>query len=152
MFEKIKTHLKNFITRLSDLRFVGQIVFVVIVLLMSWSGMKAIQTNYELEKQIAGLQQKVNISELENQNLELENEYLQTDQFLELAARQQFGKAAPGEKIYVIPDEVAQRYAIKPEQTKTDAERKAEKPGYQKNLEAWANFFFRKSDNKLLGR
>lgn len=154
MFEKIKTnapnYAKTFVKSLSDVRVLGQIVFVIIVLLVSWSGVKAIQTNFELQKRIAKLEQEVVIAELENQNLSLANQYLETDQFLELAARQQFGKAAPGEKVYLVPTEVALSRTVETAVTKTAAEKTSDKPKYQQNLEAWVNFFFRSTDNKLL--
>lgn len=154
MFEKIKTqtpnYAKTFIKSLSDVRVLGQVVFVVIVLLVSWSGVKAIQTNFELQKRIAKLEQEVAIAELENQNISLQNQYLETDQFLELAARQQFGKAAPGERVYLVPTEVALRHTVDLEKEKSATKKTSEKPRYQKNLEAWVNFFFRQSDNKLL--
>ncbi len=154
MFEKIKTQFpiraKAFVKSLSDVRVLGQIVFVVIVLLVSWSGVKAIQTNFELQKKVSKLEQEVAITELENQNLALQNQYLETDQFLELAARQQFGKAAPGEKVYLIPNEVALQHTIETKTEKSEAEKNSDKPQYQKNIEAWVNFFFRESDNQLL--
>lgn len=150
MLEKIKTNLKVFIKNLSDLRFLGQVVFVVIILLVSWSGIKAIQTNYELQRKIARMQQEIEVKKLENENLGLENQYLETDTFLELAARRQFGKAAPGEKVYIVPKSVALAHTVESQNQTTTDEQKAEKPKYQQNLEDWVNFFFRKSDNKLL--
>lgn len=150
MLTKTKTIVINYVKSLGDIRVIGQTAFVVIVLLTSWSGIKAIQTNYELQKKIVKLEQEVEIAELENQNLELSNKYLETDQFLELAVRRQFGKAAPGERIYVIPKDVALKYA--PELADQEAVKKQQtaKPKYQENFEAWLNFFFRESNNKLL--
>src|SRR6266480_2531336 len=77
--------------RLSDVRFVGQAVFVVIVLLISWSGVKTIQTNYGLQKQITALNQQNSLQKLRNENLALQNQYLNSNQYLELAARENFG-------------------------------------------------------------
>ncbi len=150
MLEKIKTNTFSYIKSLGDIRVLGQTVFVIIVLLTSWSGIKAIQTNYELQKKIVRLEQQVEIAELENQNLELSNKYLETDQFLELSVRRQFGKAGSGEKIYVVPKDVALKYAPSIESTSEKDKQKTDKPWYQENLEAWLNFFFRKSNNKLL--
>ena len=150
MFDKTKTLLINYVKSLTDIRVLGQTIFAIIVLLTSWSGIKAIQTNYELQKKIVRLEQQVKIAELENQNLELSNKYLETDQFLELSVRRQFGKAAPGESIYVVPKQVALKYAPQlPSDTKKSREQTS-KPWYQQNFEAWLNFFFRKSNNKLL--
>lgn len=149
MFDYIKTKIKEFIKSLSDLRVVGQVFFAIIVLLISWSGVKTIQTNYELQKKIVRLQQEVEISRLENENLKLQNKYYETDAFLELAARRQFGKAAPGETVYIVPKRVALAH-VSQTSAPTTKVASAKKPTYQENLEAWSAFFFRKSQNKLL--
>lgn len=149
MIEAIKTKIIEFIKSLSDLRVVGQVFFAVIVLLISWSGVKAIQANYELQKKIVRLEQEVEISKLENDNIKLENKYLETDEFLELAARRQFGKAAPGETLYIVPKKVALAHVVQPTED-TSKQASSKKPSYQQNLENWSSFFFRKSQNKLL--
>lgn len=149
MYEIIKIKILEFIKSLSDLRTLGQVFFVIIVLLISWSGVKAIQTNYDLQKKIARLQQEVEIQKLENDNLKLSNQYLETGQFLELAARRQFGKGAPGEKLLVVPKATAMKFVTKTVPSKTK-DKKISQPAYQQNLEAWINFFFRKSQSKLL--
>lgn len=149
MFEIIKTKILEFIKSLSDLRVVGQVFFAVIVLLISWSGVKAIQANYELQKKIVRLEQEVEIGRLENDNLKLSNKYLETNEFLELAARRQFGKAAAGETLYIVPKKVALAH-VTPPSTDTSQQASTKKPQYQQNLEAWSSFFFRKSQNKLL--
>ena len=41
-------------------------------------------------------------------NQKLQNEYLKSDAFLELAARRQFNRAAPGEKLLIVPKSVAE--------------------------------------------
>ncbi len=148
MFEKLKTKIVEFIKSLTDLRVVGQVFFAIIVILISWSGVKAIQANYELQKKIVRLEQEVEISKLENDNIKLENKYLETNEFLELAARRQFGKAAPGETLYIVPKKVALAQVTPPADEAAKASSK--KPQYQQNLEAWSSFFFRKSQNKLL--
>src|SRR5262245_36177371 len=64
---------------LRDVRVAGQVLFAVIVLLVSWSGVKAIDANYVLEKQIATLQQQNTVQGLENENLKLQNDYYKSD-------------------------------------------------------------------------
>lgn len=138
--------LKHYVASLprefwTDTRFLGLIVFGVIALLVTWSGIKSIETNYQLQKQIAQLQQENSVQQLDNSNQKLKNEYYKTDTFLELAARRQFGMAAPGEKVYIVPKTVALAQTVelaKPQVAKTDADKR---PAWQKNLEAWFNFF-----------
>lgn len=150
MLEKIKTKFIEYVKSLSDIRMIGQTVFVIIVLMVSWSAVKSIQTNYDLQKKVVRLQQEIIVKQLENQNLELQNQYLETDQFLELAVRRQFGKAEAGEIVYLVPSDVAKKYAPKIESEQTVKTKQKSKPYYQQNVEDWVNFFFRKSDNKLL--
>ena len=46
----LQAYASDFIFKLRDIRFAGQVVFAVIVLMISWSGVKAIQLNYNLQK------------------------------------------------------------------------------------------------------
>lgn len=150
MLQKTKKIIIEYVKSLSDIRVIGQTVFVIIVLMVSWSTVKSIQTNYELQKKVVKLQQQIKVQELENKNLSLQNQFLETDQFLELAVRRQFGKAAPGERVYLVPNEVALAYAPKTAETIVEESKDTDKPFYQENLEAWVDFFFRKKDDSLL--
>ncbi|MCA9345859.1 hypothetical protein KC871_04600, partial [Candidatus Saccharibacteria bacterium] len=64
MLQKIKITSIHFIKRLSDVRFSGQVIFVIIVLLVSWSTVKAIQSNYDVQKQVVAKQKENEIQEL----------------------------------------------------------------------------------------
>lgn len=133
--------------RYSDVRVIGLLIFAVIVLLVTWSGMKVMQTNYELQKREAELRQKNEINKLENENLRLKNTYYETDHYLELTARRQFNKAAPGEKLYLVPESVAMSKTVDlPKTTAEEIEQqRANKPKYQQNFEAWLDFLFKRS-------
>ncbi len=147
MLEKTKNFVFDFIKRLTDMRFLGQVVFVIIVVLVSWSTSKAIQTNYELQKQVVALEQKTDVQKLKNENQKIKNQYLGTDEYLELAARRQLGKGAPGEKLVIIPKDTALKYTVASSIKSDDqVQQQAEdsKPFYQRNLEAWGRFFLRR--------
>ena len=147
MIQKAINTIIHFIKRLGDLRFLGQVIFVVIVLLVSWSTAKAIQQNYDVQKQVAAKQKENNVQKLKNENLKIKNKYLETDEYLEITARRQLGRAAPGETVVMIPKDVAMRYtvesSIKPDK-QIQQEAEEDKPTYQRNLEAWSRFFFRR--------
>jgi cell division protein FtsB len=153
MLEQIKTTIGNaikpvlsFTVRFRDVRFTGLILFAVIVLLISWSGVKVIETNYQLQKQISALQQQTDVASLKDDNQKLQNEYYNTSQYLELSARANFGLGAPGEKELIVPQAVAMAHTVDapsaPTQTSTIS-----KPFYQRNLQAWVNFFLHRSAN-----
>jgi cell division protein FtsB len=137
----IKNHQKkltDFAQRFRDIRFLGQLVFVAIVLLVSWSGIKTIQTNYVLQKQISGLKQQRDLQQLTNNNLKLQDEYYKSDQYLELSARQNFGLATAGEKELIVPEKVALKYTTSPinKQEATTAI-----SAKRNNPQAWFDFF-----------
>jgi cell division protein FtsB len=147
MFEKVKKYRNHpILHQLRDVRALGLMAFGIIVLLVSWSGVKTIQTNYKLEQQISRLQQENDIQELENTNQKLRNEYYKTPQYLELASRQNFGLAMPGETELLVPKQVALSYvkgvagagqnaAVQPDEARQHL------PFYERNLQAWINFF-----------
>ena len=134
--------------RLNDIRYVGQLVFVVIVLLISWSGIKTIQTNYGLQKQISSLQQQNSLQRLQNDNLALKNKYYDSSQYLELSARQNFGLAAPGEKEVVVPESVALANTIDTASTSKNDQATATPPAYQANFQSWVNFFLHRQNSQ----
>jgi cell division protein FtsB len=142
MLQKIKSFQNSeFYKALGDVRNIGLLAFGVIALLVTWSGIKVVQTNYDLQKQISAMQQQNEVKRLENGNMALQNQYLQSDQYLELAARRHFNKAAPGEKLLIVPKSVALAHTvdikipsvITPEQGDVS-------PWYEKNFNAWLDF------------
>ncbi len=152
MFEKIKSYKDHPYTQyLKDTKSLGLIVFGILALMVTWSGVKAVQTNYSLQKQISRLGQENDIKQLENTNLKLKNEYLNTDQYLELTARRAFGKAAPDEKVLIVPKEVALAHTVEvqePKSKQTQAKAPGTKPTYQKNFEAWIDFFMHRQNTE----
>jgi cell division protein FtsB len=140
--------LYQFVDRFRDVRFAGQIVFVGLVLLISWSGVKAIQANYGLEKQVVSLSQQINIQKLENENQQLQNNYYRSSQYLELSARQNFGLADAGEQELLVPQNVALSFTSKVPVTATKVGVSAVKQSKsQLNFETWVNFFLHRQAN-----
>ena len=143
MVDKIKTILKSpRAKQLLDIRSISLYIFGIIVLSVSWSGAKVIESNYSLQKKIVKLEQENDIKKLQNDNNRLRNKYLETDQFLELSARRQFGLSAPGETVLAVPKSVALSNSKDLTQT-VKVSVKSElppKPKYQANFEAWVDF------------
>lgn len=146
MQQKIKQYqekVEKYTEQLHDMRVVGLLSFALIVLLISWSGVRAIDANYVLQKQISQLEQQNQVDQLGNNNLKLQNQYFNSDQYLELSARQNFGLAKPGEKELIIPVSVAMAHTTNlanSEQVQA-ASTRAKQPAYQRNFQAWMNFF-----------
>jgi len=144
MHDKIKYYRQwafAFAHRLSDVRFLGQVIFGVLVLLVSWSGVKAIQTNYNLQKQISALQQQNTVQQLANNNQKLQNGYYNTNQYLELSARQNFSLANPGEKEILVPKNVALAHTVNASTTQQANGAAPKQAAYQQHIQAWLDFF-----------
>lgn len=99
------------IENIKDVRLIGLVVFGVIVILITVSGVGVIQQNKGLEEQITLIEQENKNLQLEVDNMRLKNEYLKTDDYLELAARKHFNMAKPGETLIAVPKEVLSSYS-----------------------------------------
>lgn len=145
VFDKIK-NLQNhsLIQQLQDTRALGLVIFGVIAIMVTISGVKSVQTNYSLQKQIATLDQQNKVQELINKNLQLQNDYLNTNQYLELSARQNFGLGAPGEHELLVPKNVALAHTVNlgQNQTATKTSNTSDnRSSYQRNWQDWISFF-----------
>lgn len=86
-----------------------QAVFAVVLILLVYLGVSTlgvIAKNYRLQQQVDELTAQNEILRLQNQQLEYEITYFQTDAFVELEAREKLGLQAPGEKVVIFPDRV----------------------------------------------
>lgn len=114
------------------------ILALVIAGALVWNTVIAMQRNYRLQQKYERLRAEVELQELENQNLKYQIAYLKTDAFLELAARDKFSKAAPGETLVYLPGSGEEnRQAVATAKQVKQAEKKT---GWRGNLEAWWQF------------
>jgi cell division protein FtsB len=144
MFGKIKNNqiLKSVI----EPKNLGLYVLVIVALSVTWSTIKIIEKNYELEKQITVLQQQVDVLGQQTKNQELKNAYYKTDAYLDLAVRKYFGKAIPDEKLILVPSEVAAKY-IHPETSATNSQKSSKsKPKFIQNWQDWIDFFLHRQN------
>ena len=77
---------------------------LLIALSWSWGTVTTLQKNFQLQQQVDSLDQEVQLADLQNQNLKFQQNYLRSDEFLEITAREKLGKAAPGESVVILPD------------------------------------------------
>lgn len=150
MLDKIKNYkYHELLQQARDVRLLGFVVFGILVLLASWSGVNVIETNFVLQKQIAELDQQNQVQQLQNTNLKLQNEYYNSDTYLELVARKQLGKGAPGETLLLVPRSVALAHAKELPATPkpVNSAQASTQPIYRQHLDAWLNFFFHRESN-----
>ena len=122
--------LKKHLTR-NNLVLLGAVVIAVIFLVLS---VQSMQKNHNLQRQVNEGVLTNEIQALENENLKLQQAYFQTDEFLELMARDKLNKAFPGEHLVHLPPiekevVVETGEAVRPVDTRS-------------NFEKWIEFFF----------
>ena len=103
-----------------------------------WGSLGVMQRNYDLQKTIDYKQQQLQLAQLQASNLQLVGRYYQTQEYQELAARQDLGLALPGESVLVLPPNTQ---AAKDADTVAQAQVSAP---IQKvsNFTQWMNFLF----------
>ncbi|HEY1645570.1 MAG TPA: septum formation initiator family protein [Candidatus Saccharimonadales bacterium] len=147
---KIKNYQKRLakqLTRFGDIRFTGQLIFLAIVLLIFWSGVRAVQSNYNLQQQTAELKQQNQVAQLENSTIALQNKYYNSNQYLQLSARQNFGLAAPGETELIVPQSVALSYTQNvPDLSQSTSTSTTTKT--QSNYKTWVDFFLHRYSSR----
>jgi cell division protein FtsB len=137
----MKQRLHSLFQRLSaiDARTVGLLAILLVAVSVTYSSAKIIHKNYQLEQQITVLQQENALQEQINKNQKLTNEYYKTDAYLDLAARKFFNKAAPGEVLVLVPEEVAMSYTTPPKQNDTSSQPR-KTPEFITNWRKWLDF------------
>lgn len=101
-----------------------------------WGTVQTLQKNFTYQQQVDSLTQNVELEKLRNQNLQFQQQYYRSDEFLELSARQRLGKANPGEKLIILPDSRNITDKVAPTTSQQPAAVKAS------NLSQWTRFFF----------
>ena len=99
-----------------------------------------------MQKQISVLKQQNNIQQLKNTNLSLQNEYFNSNQYQELAARQSFGLGAPGEQELIVPASVALKYTTNIPTPANPPPASIQQPAYQRHFQDWINFFLHRQN------
>lgn len=109
-------------------------IAVFIALGWVWGSVDALGRNYKYQQQVDAARAEVELLGLTNQNLKAEQNYLQSNEYLELAARAKLNKALPGEKLVVLPQATA---STAPKTTTASAPAES-------NFAQWLDFLFGK--------
>ena len=135
MINKIQKYLS-----FNDALLIGALVVAFVI---GWNTLSAMQRNYSFQQKYNRLSAEVELKVLENQNLRYKIEYLKTSGYLELAAREKFNKALPGETMVYLPNSGAKEQAPTVKQVSGETQKVA--TGWRANVMAWRQFLNGKS-------
>ena len=114
----------------------GTIVAALLIALgWTWGTVQTLQKNFAYQQEVDLLRETVELETLRNQNLQFQQEYFRSAEFLELSARQRLGKANPGEKLIILPDSRDIVDTAGPSEQQAPTRRAG-------NVSQWVQFFF----------
>ncbi len=127
---------KQIITFLKDVAEKGVVLLVIVYIAVTVG--RSVSKNYQINKQIKGLEQE--LAALQQEELYLKNliAYYKTDTFRELRQREELGYKLPGEHVLSVPVEPEDR----PEGAKVDLLVNKEEALPLPNYAKWFNYFF----------
>lgn len=150
----IRKIIYNIRTKYLTLNHVVIAVALLIAVNWMWGALEMMQRNYSLQREVDAKSRQLQLTELQRDSLALQKRYYQTDEFLELAARESMGLVMPGEKTLIIPESgntsAVDGLDSDPE-TSTSSLKDSSGSVQPGNMEQWFNFLFG-GNSKLMSR
>lgn len=114
-------------------------VAVALLVVVGWMGstVSVLQHNYNLQRHIDELDQRVAEMQLRADSEAYQQQYYRSQEFLDVSARDKLGKAAPGEHLILLPP-VATSASVRPSAVSPAPKSVATVSNAQK----WMQFFF----------
>lgn len=150
MINKIQNTIKIGLAKAQEYRLftpqnIGFYLIAALSVSVMYNGTKVIQQNYELTQQVREIEQENRVIELENRNKELKNQYYATEEYADITARSSFGRALPGEKVYIVPSSASEQVLDTPPEDTLVTIAEQDISQYRKNIDAWLNVYFRQN-------
>ena len=109
----------------------------------AWGSITTMQRNFALQKEVDAEQRQLELTDLEVQTLQYQQNYYKSDEYKDLSAREHLGLASPGEKVlFLPPNSAAVKHESEQQNDETIVTTTRPLPGSApSNLEQWINFF-----------
>ena len=137
--DKIKTQLRrlNYYTKKDFLTIhnIATAAAVILGFIFTCNAVTATTRNWELEQKLSDRKLESEILKLEVDTLELEQQYYNTDEYLEIMARKKQNKMLPGETMVILPDNSEKATGKYSDIDSGDKQKRS-------NFEEWLDFLF----------
>lgn len=116
------------------------VIFIAFVIASNWvwGSLTMMQRNFTLQKELDDKSRQLIVAQLDTENAKLEQRYYRTDEYKELAVRQQLGLVTPGESVLILPSNSA---SVKAADKAVSAVATAKVVPIS-NFSQWVNFLF----------
>ena len=133
--EEFRTKIRRIKYRLSsDLMTIDNLIIavsIIVAVAWIWGSISAMERNYALQQQLEVRKRERLLTEIKHKTLQYESEYLKSDEYREIAARENLGLVAQGESVLILSE-----YPEEKAETSTSPTQK------QSNFSQWMNFLF----------
>ena len=133
--EEFRTKIRRVKYRISsDLMTIDNLIItvsIIVAVAWIWGSISAMERNYALQQQLEVRKRERLLTEIKHKTLQYESEYLKSDEYRELAARENLGLVAQGESVLILSE-----YPEEKTETSTSPTQK------QSNFSQWMNFLF----------
>jgi hypothetical protein len=138
--KKINIHRLYYRFKNDYLTLNNAVIFVAFVIACNWiwGSLGMMQRNFTLQKELDDKSRQLIVAQLDTDNAKLEQRYYQTDEYKELAVRQQLGLVTPGESVLILPSNSPAVIAA----DKAAATSTTVKAVPISNFAQWTNFLF----------
>ena len=129
---QLKYHVKHDLFKFDNI-----ILMLAFVSCVAWTygAISSMSRNWELEQRLLSKKRELALLKLETETQELENEYYRSEEYQELAARQEHDRAAPGEVLLYLPsNSTAAKTKYQPEHSRATSQ--------VSNFDQWLLFLF----------
>ena len=118
------------------------VILIALVAAVSWvwGSISVMQTNFSAQKMVDEQKRQLELTQLQVDTLKYEQNYYNSDEYKDLAAREDLGLVSSGEKVLILPPNTA---AVKQQDT-LDAKRETSSVQTNEptsNFEQWVQFF-----------
>ena len=118
------------------------VILVALIVAASWvwGSISVMQTNFSAQKMVDEQKRQLELTQLQVDTLKYQQNYYNSDEYKDLAARQDLGLVSPGEKVLILPP----NSATAQQQDKLDAKREvtsAQATEPVSNFEQWLELF-----------
>lgn len=118
------------------------VIALVIAASWAWSSVEAVQRNYELQRQVDDKKRQLQLTRLQAENLQFEQNYYKSGEYLTLEAKRRLGLAEPGEKLLILPPNSSTAVAGDKAETSADAAIPANQTSPPPPFQQWMDFLF----------
>lgn len=133
--EEFRTKIRRVKYRISsDLMTIDNLIIavsIIVAVAWIWGSISAMERNYALQQQLEVRKRERLLTEIKHKTLQYESEYLKSDEYRELAARENLGLVAQGESVLILSEYPEEKIEISTSPTQK-----------QSNFSQWMNFLF----------